>query len=96
MSNQIYNDVTVFDIRHLRFLRNAAGEYIAVNDFNRAFEAILDMKRDIKTRNLEPSMFNNLLNESIAIGCDQSIDKKITLVKFERYLLLNHEKLLAI
>ena len=90
------NDVNIFDIQHLRKLRNEAGEYLAVNDFNRAFEAILDMKRDIKSRHLEPSMFNNLLNEAIAIGCDQSIDKKITLVKFERYLLLNHEKLMAI
>ena len=73
------------DFEHLRVMRNRAGEYVANYEFNFAFEAILDLQRDIKKRQLHKDTFDNILNEVIAIGCELSGDALMR-VKFESYI----------
>lgn len=79
------NDQNQADFEHLRLMRNNAGEYIAKYEFNKAFEAILDLQRDIKKRQLHQNTFTNILNEIIAIGCELSGDAMMK-VKFYQYI----------
>jgi hypothetical protein len=80
-----YNDQNEIDFNHLRKMRNQAGEYMSKLQFDLAFEAILDIQRDIQVRGLHPSNFENILEEIIAIGIGLTGDNMVA-VKFGAYL----------
>lgn len=88
----IYKDQTEADFQHLKLMRNRAGEYMAKNNFNLAFEAVLDLQRDINKRKLHPSTFDFILDEIIAIGTGLNDDPMIA-VKFGAYIAKNFHKL---
>lgn len=73
-----YRDQTMDDFNHLKLMRNRAGEYISKREFKKAFEAILDIKRDITKRKLHPSNFDNILDEILVIGEGLTDDVTIT------------------
>lgn len=81
----MYNDITVEQYQHFRLMRNRAGEYLAKGENAKSFEAILDMKRDVKAKKLHPSTFDNLLSEVIAIGHELNGDAMI-LIDFGQYV----------
>ena len=80
-----YNDITEKQFEHFRVMRNRAGEYLAKGDFAKSFEAILDMKRDVRIKKLHPTTFDNLLSEVIAIGHELNGDPMI-LIDFSQYV----------
>jgi hypothetical protein len=80
------NDYTPQTWTHLKKLRNEAGTHLSNNEFDKAFECILDIKRDVKRRKLAPGTFDNLLNEVLAIGVEMSTDDMLT-VNFYNYMM---------
>jgi hypothetical protein len=86
-----YNDITEKEFQHFRLIRNRAGEYLAKGQFALSFEAILDMKRDVKRRKLHPQTFDNLLSEVIAIGNELNGDSVI-LIDFSQYVSRNIDR----
>lgn len=91
----MYVDPTNEDVEHLRLMRNRAGEYMSNREFAKCFEAILDIKRDVKARKLPPNTFENLLEEVIGIGHNLTDDPMI-IVEFGTYIAKHQGRLSAV
>lgn len=89
-----HKEYSLYDYETLRSFRNAAGEYMAVHDFAKSFEALRGAKAYIKRENLPLNTFDMLLNEVVAIGVELSADNEITAELFSRYLVKNAGKLI--
>ncbi|GAJ03426.1 unnamed protein product [marine sediment metagenome] len=81
-----YVDITTKQVETLRFARNTAGNYMANRQFDRAFECLLDIKRDLEVRKIHPKTFDNILEEVFAIGAELSGQSEMITIDFAAYI----------
>ena len=56
----------------IRAMRNEAGELIACRKFRKAVDCLLQLQSDLDRREVHPTIFDNLLNEVLAIASELS------------------------